>query len=446
MEESLLHLIETHNLNISQGISPKLELIEQVGDEKYIHNELEKSKLRKMLNRIRFDELHVGSNFKSNIGILMPCFGYYGMLHGESIFQSDCIDRNIFRGISVLNLNNTGNALITEDFLHLFLKNVNLHIRDTMMGSFSWVGLYERTSCNPQSQYCLVAVCGLSDLEYEEFETQLQKYYTNQKTVNICASEVFPIYREKARNRRKMLLGVMYDIFKILIQQPVTYHESVKGKESIPDTVTSSIVTDTLYQNYKMYYSGLIYKWSKFPSRLANLLDPCTFWGQPIGNIGTERKDPEVRSSETYVQVTMDVILDDYKQYDCDIIDTYIRCSGHAISNELEVKPILKGPRDVISLYTTENLGKIYACQYYPLVAKQKAMDYKLFLCDDPNIKTPRLLHGLFTAELIQPTEQLRPKCVRVSIKDDVGLVYLTSQKNAELLSKLCIEQYDGIL
>lgn len=446
MEESLLHLIESHNLNISTVISPKLELIDQYGDEKYIKNDLEKNKLRKMLNRVRFNELVVGSNFKSNLGVLMPCFGYYGMIHGDSIFQSDCIDRNIFRGISVLNLNNSSNALITEDLLHLFLKHVNLHIRDYQISNFAWLGLYERTSCSSDSQYCLVVVCGLSDTEYEEFETTIQKFYSNQQTVTKCASEVFPVYREKARNRRRMLLGIMYDIFKMLTQQVTLGVESVKKESISVDGKTSSIVTTNQYQQMKLYYCGLIYSNSKFPSRMANLLDGCTFWGQPIGNIGVDHQDRDVKKTETFVQVTMDVILDDYKELESEQMDMYIRCSGHATSRDSEVKPILKGPRDVISLYTTENLGNIYACQVYPVFSEQKTTEYKLFVSEDPTIKTPRLLHGVFSQEVIQPTEQLRPRCVRVSIKDDIGLVYLTSQKNAELYSKLCIEPYDAIL
>lgn len=428
----LASLLESRSLKINKTIFPALKLDQSQRELSHA----EKLKLSRFINKIRFDKFTVGANFKANLGILAPPTGYYATLDTGTYFQSDLVDRNIFRGIAVSNLTNRTTPL-SEHELRAFKMALNLHVRDSMLSNFSWLGIYERTSCDSEYQYCLVVVCGLSSDEYEDFLDQCARGYTNSRTVHDALSELFPRFRELARARRRFLLGIMS---RLLGTQTPGHEEPPTGLE--PTNICPTQVSESVYQELKSLYHGVIFRWSKIPSRLPSFLSgalPSRHLGADIGSIAFHRKDPDLLHSSDHVTVTMDVVLDDFLEQS----ETQaIRVSGHCVSHTEEVQVILHGPGEAINLYTSDVLlGAVYANQAASEGKMLKTSD--IVFVEDPEVTEPRIVCANYTMQRPKPTEQLRPKCVRSSLTDDTGVIGLAS--TPETLMLFCLEDYEYI-
>ena len=423
-------LLENEGLKINKAIYPQMQL----DDSRSPVAGTDRLKILRFMNKVRFDLLVLGDNFKCNTGIINAPTGYYGRLHPETVFQADPIDRQIFRGIAIYNLKNRS-VPFTESELAAYRTLINLHLRDSMLGIFSWAGIYERTSCESDYLYCLVVVCGLSDDEYDELFSICCAKYANVESVQTVLNQLLPHYRELARKRRRLIMGILYRLlgFETPGTEVVTSTPGVSGVQ----------VSDKVYSEMKQCMGGIIFRWSKFPSRIplgtTEVLNNCKYLGTDIGSIAASRADPELIHTSDYIILTMDVTLDDYVQKsptEC------LRLSGHVVASDEQVKPFLLGPGDPINLYTDNLLlGSIYACQMPAKSFSKQPLD--LVFTDDPEEQQCRILCGDYSAPRPKPTEQLRPKLVRCGMRDDIGLVRVNVTD--DVLSLFCLEDYEAI-
>lgn len=368
----------------------------------------ERKKILLFIDRCRFDSIHIGINFKANLGIITPCIGYYAKADAKTYFQMDCINPGIFRGITMMNL--PIKHAFLDDQLRDFLSLVNFHIRD--QGNYSWMGLYERNRIINGSKYVMVVVCGLSDEEYSQFYTKCAEC-TNRMTLNGCVS-LFDEYRQLAKNRRLFVMGLLYKLL-----------NSIGTVSTINPPAFKKIHSDATVENYekmKAVCRGIVYPWTRIPSRavLLNPDIPIDLYGAQVGAIAVQRKDPELLANVDRITDYIDVVLDDYCAYDN---STMIRLSGHVISSTSRINPILFGPCDSIGIITDIGDGVIYAAQAYSVKSTSaNNLEARLVTHEDPLIQEPILLYSTFNIPQREDIHQrLTPLCVRFSVRDEIG-------------------------
>jgi len=368
----------------------------------------ERKKVILFVDRCRFDTIHIGINFKANLGIITPCIGYYAKADAKTYFQMECIHSGIFRGIMMMNL--PFKHAYLDDQLRDFLSLVNLHLRD--QGNFSWMGLYERNRIINGSKYVLVVVCGLSNDEYNQFYIKCAEC-TNRLTLNSCVP-LFDEYRQIAKNRRLFVMGTMYKLL-----------NSIGSISTVAPPAFKKIHSDATMDNYdkmKSICRGIVYPWTRIPSRpvLLNPEIPHEFLGAPVGSIAVQKKDPELLANVDQIVDYIDVVLDDYCAFDN---STMIRLSGHVISSTTRVNPIVYGPCDSIGIITEIGDGVIYAAQAYTMKSTNaNNSEARIVTHEDPLITEPLLLYSTYNIPQREDiVQRLTPLCVRYSVRDDVG-------------------------
>ena len=305
----------------------------------------EERKIRKMMNRVRFDVMKLQDNFNSKLKILWPVSGYVATLHKNSIFYMDMIDRNLFRGISKLTVNFDGKFRDIEGIL----KKINLFIRDeTHLGANGWIGMYDTRGVETMERYCIIAVTSLSASTYDKMHEKI-KAMNGKKTISETMKEL-EVFRRKSKEQRNLLIALFLKCSGV-----VESYSAAVAASSAASAVEATEIEYTIIQKW-LPILNFIPEDFKIPSRNPNLfttsLEPKTLHGGV--SINSHVKKNLIQKIHPVNEPDWDIIMDDIYPYN----EThYCRISSSCnVNNDAGIIPNIKGPIDPIWLYKKTDL------------------------------------------------------------------------------------------
>lgn len=303
--------------------------------------EQESLALRNMIDSAQLHATFVDENFDSRFGCLQPPRGYVAVVDKLTMFDQTIYDRNLFRGVAMVEIKREVNKYSYKNLAHL----VNAVIPDRSpipatrtnpetwvcsLGANGWLGIYESPHATDKRKFALV-VSGLDEQCYENLAAEMKRMH-GQTTVENALTQM-EFWRNIAKqNRTRLLATLLYYLGDKVNEESVEF--STRGESDL----------EKLEQAREWFGDKTpVPIWFHVPDKQPNKCKPIpdNLFGYALGTTS-----PLVIRHPVSVRPMFDIVLDDISHQ----TDMYMyRLSGFTnLSSQFFV--LLRGPADKIVL------------------------------------------------------------------------------------------------
>lgn len=426
-----------------------------VPDLKHItqNKNLDDQEIERIRDMINYSQLHnttITSNFDARLGVLAPPFGYISIVHSSTPFDCNLFDRNLFRGVAIIEIKGNWNRHVITGLKH----SINALIPDKSplppsrkepqrwicsLGANAWIGLYETLSITRQKRYAVV-VSGLDDVAFEAMQAEMRDMH-RVDSMRVAMNKL-QFWKDIAKENRRRLLGVVCGLLSEQTQMDDVMFQARPG-----DTEPSKTERAIRWVGEKTR----IPSWYCIPSRTPRDCAPLEpdLSGYHLGFAVGDRADKR----HVVVDVMMDTYLDDISFYREELL---IRFSG-AMRIENQYIMYLNGPTQSISLITRSK-NDIAAPETYNTVPVESSPRMQVTMPSFSEIITvtwednqPNRIAQSFYEPIphsplfeSEQKDSLEAVFVRISMKDHLGRVS-TEINDKKRMAGFCADPYEYI-
>lgn len=184
--------------------------------------EQERDRVHLMVHHCRYHDTILLQHFDARVGKFAPPQGYAAIMHEDTTFRVDMLDRHIFRNVAITDLKRTKH--FTDEEMRRNLARWNQCIRDQSpqpftagagpwvpsLGAFAWLGVYRRRGASG-AEYSLIVVAGMDDATYAHLYRQAASEWDGRLSVREALERLIP-YREYALKNARRLLARALDL------------------------------------------------------------------------------------------------------------------------------------------------------------------------------------------------------------------------------------------
>lgn len=458
------------------------------GLEEYAKSEQERDRVQLMIHHCKYHDTVLLQHVDARVGMYASPTGYVAVMHEDTTFRVDMLDRQLFRNVCICDLKRT--KYFTDLEIQQNLVRWNQCIRDQSpepwtspiapwvpsLGSFAWVGVYKRRGGGDGGgEYSLISITTMDDVVYDRLYDHAVKEWDGQISVTE-AIERLGVYRDYSqRNGRRVLARAL----------------NLIGEE----TTETSAAPDVVHERYVSTNMSV-------PSSLWNWLPPAPI-KIPLGYMvprTTPRDVPPIpsgcasflvgaclseeqvdeRSERTHPEILPEyqLIVDDFKPYVPYQVPGALPGSAKTLAEKERIRRVESKKRheetkqvaryagcgdqsDTASVYLAGPLQPIWVTPHHdvsPATYNAYAAQTKQGLdldgtldqvCvphtwEDSSLVVNRLAQATFTPhDRVDAAVTYQPLFVRISCKDMHGLVRETPDRKR--MNGFCAQDWTGL-
>jgi hypothetical protein len=222
--------------------------------DKVAKKEEERDRILHMVHECKYHDTVILPNFDARLGKYAPPTGYAAVMHEDTTFRCDMVDRHLFRGVAVTNL--VRSKRFSDQEMKDACIRMNQFIRDQSpkpptlqegvygnwvpsLGTFGWIGVYEKRGVNTsvhERTYCIAVVASVDDVTYEAMRDECIRMHGKVSVKE--AIETLQPYREMTIINRGRLLALTVEILgeqsKEMMAAPDLVYERPSGDGLVP--------------------------------------------------------------------------------------------------------------------------------------------------------------------------------------------------------------------
>jgi len=457
--------LSLHRSDVERRVSADATPKKEIRGKTYIRTREELLKVIHLVHEAMYDEFVALSNFQARLGRFAPPTGFSAILSSDTTFRIDMIDRHLFRGLSMVELKRT--TRFTDEDVKRGLIRLNQFIRDdsplpackananrwiAALGSFAWIGVYERRG-EEHPSYVLVVVAGMPLGMYQHFYKACEELHGKVSIKEASETVLYPTKKWTRENCGRLLAIAASALEEETVQTVSAPEMSVGTREEnrpLPEQLWDWLPPPTVPIPYDY----------RLPRESPRGCPPFPSLGMSLYPLGVSAHVPPERVNDCPVRLLPlhEFTMDSFHLYSHSLSGQYVRHAGAVDMTETGgIAPLVQGPLDPILLRR---------CTKAPLIHGQfQAMPAQMFptpkvgvggvgpwvTWEDASLDENRLVQATYPvggegeSDVVWDSiVSYHPVCIRVSCRDADDFVF-PGDGNRKRMTGFCHDEWKSL-